>query len=224
MTDYTKSTNFTSKDSLATGNPLKIIKGAEFDTEFNNIVTAVATKANSASPTLTGTPLAPTATAGTNTTQLATTAFVTGAVATSDAAVRPVTTGGTGAATLALNNVVLGNGTSAVQVVAPGTTGNLLTSNGTTWQSTTPATSVTSLNGQTGAVVNTALDSIGSYYLSSDTVAVGARTIGSTYAGSSLLKIDATGTSVSAGLTGTWRLMGFREDASNANRLYVKVS
>jgi hypothetical protein len=38
------------------------------------------TKANLASPTFTGTPAAPTATAGTNTTQLATTAFVTAAV------------------------------------------------------------------------------------------------------------------------------------------------
>lgn len=42
----------------------------------------------SATPTFTGTPLAPTASAGTNTTQLATTAFVTTAVA---AAVRDVT-------------------------------------------------------------------------------------------------------------------------------------
>jgi hypothetical protein len=38
-------------------------------------------------------------------------------------------------------NVVLGNGTSAVQTVAPGTSGNVLTSNGTTWQSTAPAAS-----------------------------------------------------------------------------------
>lgn len=38
--------------------------------------TAIALKANTASPTFTGTPAAPTATAGTNTTQLATTAFV----------------------------------------------------------------------------------------------------------------------------------------------------
>jgi hypothetical protein len=37
--------------------------------------------------------------------------------------------------------VVLGNGTSAVQVVAPGTSGNLLTSNGSTWSSATPAAS-----------------------------------------------------------------------------------
>ena len=75
--DYVKSTNFASKDSLATGNPLKIVKGTEIDTEFNNIATAVATKADLNSPTFIGTPVAPTASAGTSTTQLATTAFVT---------------------------------------------------------------------------------------------------------------------------------------------------
>jgi hypothetical protein len=80
MTEYVKSTNFTSKDSLATGNPLKIVKGAEIDAEFNNIVIAVATKADLLSPVLTGVPLAPTAAYGTNTTQLATTAFVTAAL------------------------------------------------------------------------------------------------------------------------------------------------
>ena len=77
MTAYTKSTNFTSKDSLASGNPLKIVKGSEIDTEFNNIATAVNTKADLLSPTFTGTPVAPTAAVGTNTTQLATTAFAT---------------------------------------------------------------------------------------------------------------------------------------------------
>jgi hypothetical protein len=51
----------------------------------------------------------------------------------------PVANGGTGATTLTANNVLLGNGTSAVQVVAPGTSGNVLTSNGTTWASSTPA-------------------------------------------------------------------------------------
>ena len=54
----------------------------------------------------------------------------------------PVTAGGSGAATFTANNVLLGNGTSAFQVVAPGTSGNVLTSNGTTWQSTTPAAGV----------------------------------------------------------------------------------
>ncbi len=80
MTDYVKSTNFTSKDSLSSGNPSKIVKGTEIDTEFNNIATAVATKADTASPALTGTPTAPTASSGTSTTQIATTAFVTTAL------------------------------------------------------------------------------------------------------------------------------------------------
>ena len=50
-----------------------------------------------------------------------------------------VANGGTGATTLTANNVLLGNGTSAPLFVAPGTNGNVLTSNGTTWTSTTPA-------------------------------------------------------------------------------------
>jgi hypothetical protein len=50
-----------------------------------------------------------------------------------------VPNGGTGLATLTTNNVVLGNGAAAVNFVAPGTSGNLLTSNGTTWTSATPA-------------------------------------------------------------------------------------
>ena len=50
-----------------------------------------------------------------------------------------VANGGTGLTTLTANNVILGNGTSTPSFVAPGTSGNLLTSNGTTWQSTAPA-------------------------------------------------------------------------------------
>ena len=46
MTDYVKSTNFASKDSLLSGNPLKLVKGTELDTEFNNIATSVGTKAD----------------------------------------------------------------------------------------------------------------------------------------------------------------------------------
>ena len=76
MANYTKATNFASKDTLTTGDPAKIVKGTEIDDEFNAIATAINSKANTNSPTLTGTPLAPTATAGTNTTQIATTAYV----------------------------------------------------------------------------------------------------------------------------------------------------
>ena len=76
MSNYTQSTNFATKDALTSGDPLKILKGTEINTEFANIAIAVATKADTASPTFTGTPAAPTASAATNTTQLATTAFV----------------------------------------------------------------------------------------------------------------------------------------------------
>ena len=54
MSNYTKTTNFASKDNLSPGNPLKIVKGAEIDTEFNNIATAVATKTDNASANITG--------------------------------------------------------------------------------------------------------------------------------------------------------------------------
>ena len=87
MSNYTKSTNFATKDALVSGNALKIVKGTEIDTEFNNIATAVATKADLASPTFTGTPTLPTGTIGVtqsfanSTTALATTAFVQAALA-----------------------------------------------------------------------------------------------------------------------------------------------
>lgn len=82
MSNYTKSTNFATKDALSSGNPLKIVKGTEIDTEFNNIATAISTKADLASPTFTGTPALPTGTTavtqsfGTSSTTVATTAFV----------------------------------------------------------------------------------------------------------------------------------------------------
>jgi len=55
MSNYTKATNFASKDALSTGNPLKLVRGAEINTEFDAIETAVNTKADLASPTFTGT-------------------------------------------------------------------------------------------------------------------------------------------------------------------------
>jgi len=87
MSDYTKSTNFATKDNLSSGNALKIVKGTEIDTEFNNIATAIATKADLSSPTFTGTPTLPTGTiattqsSGNSTTAIATTAFVQAAIA-----------------------------------------------------------------------------------------------------------------------------------------------
>mgnify|MGYP001379375757 CR=1 FL=1 len=59
MSNYTKTTNFTAKDSLPSGDSGKVIRGSEFDTEFNAIVTASATKADLSSPTFTGTVTVP---------------------------------------------------------------------------------------------------------------------------------------------------------------------
>lgn len=67
----------------------------------------------------------------------------------------PVASGGTGLATLTLNNVLLGNGTTAVGLVAPGTSGNLLTSNGTTWQSTAAPVEIPSQTGNAREVLTT---------------------------------------------------------------------
>ncbi len=82
MSNYIQSTNFATKDALPSGDPLKIVKGTEINTEFNNIAVAVATKADLVSPTFTGTPALPTGTTavtqtfGNSSTALATTAFV----------------------------------------------------------------------------------------------------------------------------------------------------
>jgi hypothetical protein len=76
LSSYTKATNFASKDALASGNALKIVKGTELDNEFNAIASAVNSKIEGYNALLTGTPTAPTASASAYTTQVATTAFV----------------------------------------------------------------------------------------------------------------------------------------------------
>jgi hypothetical protein len=172
--------------SLTLGSALPVASGGTGVTTSTGTTNVVL----SASPTLTGTPLAPTAAPGTNTTQIATTAFVqnvagalgtmssqnanavaitggnvngttiggtTAAVGTfstlntANAAITggtitgitdlTVADGGTGASSITANSVILGNNTSALSgnLVAPSASGNVLTSNGTTWTSATPA-------------------------------------------------------------------------------------
>ena len=53
MANYVKSTNFAVKDSLLTGNPAKLVKGTEIDTEFNAISSAIATKLDTTISSLT---------------------------------------------------------------------------------------------------------------------------------------------------------------------------
>ena len=152
MSNYVKATNFYAKDDLLTGDTAKIIKGSEIDAEYNSISTAIATKADLNSPTFTGVPVAPTASPGTNTTQLATTGFVQnvagslGTLSSQDADSVAITggtitgitdltvaDGGTGQSTLAANAVLIGNDTSGITSVSPSTSGNVLTSDGTAW-------------------------------------------------------------------------------------------
>ena len=120
MSNYTKSTNFAAKDALASGNAAKIVKGTEIDTEFDNIATAIATKANSLDPTFTGTVTMPsggfvltngstatTQSSGNSSTLVATTAFVQTALG----AMYPVGSIYTNAAVSTNPNTLLGFGT-----------------------------------------------------------------------------------------------------------------
>ena len=120
MSDYVKATNFASKDSLPSGNSLKIVKGTELNTEFDGIQAAVATKADLNSPTFIGVPAAPTAAVGTNTTQLATTGLVfavmqalypVGSIYSSTVSTTPATLFGFGTwVAYAAGRVMIGNG------------------------------------------------------------------------------------------------------------------
>lgn len=126
MSNYTKSTNFASKDNLTSGDPLKIVKGTEINTEYDNIATAIATKADLASPTFTGTPTLPTGTiavtqsSGNSTTAIATTAFVqavvqvlfpVGAIYTATVSTNPSTLLGFGTWTaFGAGRTIIGNG------------------------------------------------------------------------------------------------------------------
>ena len=76
MSDYTIAVSWSGKDALADSDANKVISGGDFNTEFTTVQTAVNSKLDAASPTLTGTPLAPTAATSTDSTQIATTGFV----------------------------------------------------------------------------------------------------------------------------------------------------
>ena len=177
MTNYVKSTNFATKDNLASGDPLKIVKGTEINTEYDNIAVAVATKADTASPTFTGTTTIATlaltndlavvdggtgaSTAANARTNLSAASSGANSDITSITGLTTALTvaqGGTGAATLTANNVVLGNGTSAVQFVAPSTSGNVLVSDGTTW--TSGSAGVTSAVAGNGIAVSSATGAV----------------------------------------------------------------
>jgi len=113
MSNYTKTTNFATKDNLSPGNPLKIVKGAEIDTEFNNIATAVATKTDNSAAAITGGSI-------TGITDLAVADGGTGLSSGTSGGVLAFTASGTlvSSSVLAANALVIGGGAG----VAPSTT------------------------------------------------------------------------------------------------------
>jgi hypothetical protein len=169
VTDYTKSTNFATKDNLSSGNPLKIVKGTEIDTEFNNIATAIATKADLASPTFTGTPSLPTGTTAVtqsstdSSTKVATTAFVqavaqvlfpVGAIYSATVSTNPATLLGFGTWTaFGAGRVLIGAGTGGGATYTAGSTGG--SKDAITVSHTHTATSTVTDNGHAHYVGNT---------------------------------------------------------------------
>ena len=143
MSNYTKATNFASKDALPTGNALKTLSGTEIDDEFSNIQTAVATKANSSAPAFTGIPTAPTAATATNTTQVATTAYVQANAALRAPLVSPTLTGVPTAPTAA-------SGTNTTQLATTAYT----------------TTAISAIPAVTAAVVNALAYPVGAIYTS----------------------------------------------------------
>ncbi len=108
-----------------------------------------------------------------------------------------VADGGTGVSTHTANAVLIGNGAGNITSVAPSTSGNVLTSNGTVWQSTAPtyvaATPIT--NSLSGDVT---LVTAGTYY---------------------------DGPSIAQGSTGTWFVSGtvVCDDSVGAGRFKAKL-
>lgn len=168
MSDYTKSTDFASKDSLPSGNAAKIVKGTEIDTEFNNIATSIATKADLASPSFTGTVSFSSVTA---------TSATIGSAAISGGAITGITDlaiadGGTGASTAsaARSNLgtvadTAGNGIAArtsantltARTITAGTGISISNGDGVSGNPTVTNSGVTSVNGSTGAITLSSL-------------------------------------------------------------------
>lgn len=146
MSDYVKATNFAIKDTLTTGDPAKVVKGTEIDTEFTAIASAVASKRDTSS-------IVPIANGGTGTSS---TTYCN--LAANVANVLPIANGGTGqtTASAAINALVpsqssnsgkvLGTNGTAVSWVTAGA-GDVTGPGGAT------DTHIVSFNGGTGKVI-----------------------------------------------------------------------
>jgi hypothetical protein len=250
LSNYTKSTNFATKDALPSGDPLKIVKGTEIDTEFNNIATAVATKADLVSPTFTGSPVLPTGTtgvtqsAGNNSTALATTAYADAAITaertatvtlTNKSLTSPTLTGTPVAPTAAVDTNTTQVATTAYVMAqiaddaptktgtgASGSWGIDITGNAAT------VTTITTSQVAT-ATAGVSVGAIGTYAMCRRVSGTGSLAAGATVSGSELQYSSTNaGASGSSGTpSGTWRVMGYLETtgtASGAVSLFLRIS
>jgi hypothetical protein len=181
MSNYVKATNFTAKDSLPTGNAGKIVKGAEIDTELTAVASAISSKADLNSPSLTGSPTAPTQSSADESTKLATTAYVASKIAAVSSGVTSVAAG-TG---ISVSGTGAGPYTGAVTVT---NTGALLS----TTQTFTGAKTFT--GGITSTTYN--FDSNSSVYLNSSKVRIDIE-------GTPIARVFLTGSSHRLGLGNT---------------------
>lgn len=146
MSNYSKTTNFAIKDALLAGDPLKVIKGTDHDTEYNNIATAVATKTDNAAAAIVGGSINAT-TIGNATPS--TGAFTTLAGTTISASGQITSTVATGSAPLVIASTTQVSNLNASQLV------------GATWAiplaigSTTPAAGAFTTLNASGAIVGT---------------------------------------------------------------------
>ena len=144
MTNYVKTTDFEAKDALPSGDASKVVKGAEFEAEFDDIVTAIASKADTASPTFTGVVVVPSpmTIGGTSMTATAAELNILDGV-TSTTAELNILDGVTSTAAelnildaLDRGSIIYGNASGATAVLGQGTANQVLTSDGTdiAWQ------------------------------------------------------------------------------------------
>lgn len=168
-------TTYISKIKQIGGNEEYVIKDAEAREQ-------IATKAPLASPALTGTPTAPTAAAGTNTTQIATTAFVTSALTGVSSPMRFIGSLGTGGTATSLPAASATNQGYTYKVITANTyqgvaakVGDMLVSDGSSWilipSGDEPSGTVTSVG--VSNATNGGLSISGSPVTTSGTISIG---------------------------------------------------
>ena len=171
MSNYVKATNFATKDTLPTGDANKIVKGTEIDNEFNAIAGAISSKSDLASPTFTGTPAAPTATAGSNTTQIANTAYVRTEIVAATGALGTMSTQNKGAVDIeggTIDATVIGGGTAAAGTFTTATATTVALGSG--WTVTVSGGKLTFLSSGTARA---SIDTSGNLVVSGNVTAYG---------------------------------------------------